>query len=471
VLWFVDRSGTGRYGVEGYFDSILRWQAVERYAKKDIQWRLIETVSEQDLQVRSGANITLTIDRNIQKIVEEIIDEDIFDYQANNISAVVMDPKTWKVLAMASHPRFNPNSPGEVFELVKVTPEKYPDIMLNLIGSRVLAVDNVSGSEYIYDGKKIYLREIKREEYEDPTLEKYVFANRQGWWAYKNDIVQDLYEVGSIFKPIVFSAGIDSGEITRSMRYNDTWSVKIDNFTIKNVSSKCLGHNTFQNAMNYSCNVGMIRISQAIGASIFHKYLEDYGIGKKTGIELEGEVTGRLDPYEKWSRAQMFTTSFGQWITSTMIQMAAVYSVLANGGVYYKPQIVDTIEYPDGRIVVNQPEMTHRVLQESTSRIMTEVLVDGVNNGVAKQGRVPGYSIAGKTGTAQIAYQGKYETWPASTLGFFAGYGPAEDPKFVIIVKIERPRSSIFGWETVARTFSRIATELLNYYAIPPKQD
>lgn len=470
ILGFVDNAWEGKYGIEGYYNHLLKWKTSEKYAKKDSQGRLIEPLSLEDQTGLAWANITLTIDRNIQKAVEDIIDVDIFDYQANNISVVVMDPKTGNVIAMASHPRFNPNSPGEAFELIKVTPEKYPNPLVNLLGSRVLAVDNVNGSEYIYDGKKLFLREISREEYTDPTLEKYVFANRQWWWVYKNNIIQDLYEVWSIFKPIVFAAGIDSWEINRYDMYKDEGFVKIDNFKISNVASQCLGYNTFQNAMNFSCNVWMIRIAQRIGASIFHKYIESFWIGKKTWITLEWEVFWRLDPYERWSRAQLFTTSFWLWINATMIQMAAAYSVLANGGVYYKPQIVKSIDFPDGKSIVNKPEATHRVLKEETSRIMTEVLVEWVNMWVAKHWGVKGYSIAWKTGTAPIAYKWGYESGPASTLWFFAWYAPAEDPKFVMIVKVERPKSSIYWWETVARTFARISQYLFNYYAIPPKE-
>lgn len=470
ILWFVDNSWEWRYGIEWYYNHILKWKTSQSYAKKDIMWRLIEPLSLEDQTGLAWANITLTIDRNVQKAVEDIIDVDIFDYQANNISVVIMDPKTGNVIAMASHPRFNPNSPGEAFELIKVTPEKYPNPLINLLGSRVLAVDNINGDEYIYDGKKLFLREISRDEFTDPTLEKYVFANRQWGWVYKNDIIQDLYEVWSIFKPIVFAAWIDSWEIKRYDMYRDEWFVKIDNFKISNVATQCLWYNTFQNAMNYSCNVWMIRIAQKIWASIFYKYIESFGIGKKTWITLEGEVFWRLEPYERWSRAQLFTTSFWLWINATMIQMAAAYSALANGWIYYKPQIVKSIDFTDGRSIVNKPEATHRVLKEETSKIMTEVLVDSVNHWVAKHGGVKWYSIAWKTWTAQIAYKWWYETWQASTRWFFAWYAPAEDPKFVMIIKLERPRTSLYGWETVARTFSRISQYLFNYYAIPPKE-
>jgi len=470
IIWFVDNQWEWKYWIEWYYNHILKWKNSQSYSKKDIMWRLIEPMSLETQSALAWANITLTIDRNIQKKVEEIIDIDILDYQANNISVVIMDPKTGNIIAMASHPRFNPNSPGDAFELEKVTPSKFPNPYINLLWARVLAVDNINGDEYFYDGKKILLREIDREELNDWSLEKYVFVNRKWWWVYKNDIIQDLYEPWSIFKPIVFAAAIDSWELNRYDMYKDDWFVKIDNFTIKNVSSHCLWYNTFQNAMNYSCNVWMIRIAQKIWASLFHKYLDSFWIGKKTGITLEWEVFWKLEPYEKWSKAQLFTTSFGQWITTTMIQMASVYSVLANGWVYYKPQIVKSIEFSDWKKIINKSEPTHRVIKEETSKIMTEVLVDWVNNWVAKNWGVKWYSIAWKTWTAQIAYRWKYESGQASTMWFYAWYAPAEDPKFVMIVKIERPRSSIYGWETVARTFSRISEYLFNYYAIPPKE-
>lgn len=470
ILWFVDSSWEWHYWIEWYYDNILKWKNTENYAKKDINWRLIEPLSLENQTNLAWANITLTIDRNIQKAVEEIIDEDLSTYRANSISVVIMNPKNWEVVAMATNPRFDPNTPWDAFELEKVTYSKFPNMYTDLLWARVLAVDNINWKEFIYDGKKIFLREISREEVLDPKLEKYVFVNKKWWWVYKNDIIQDLYEPGSIFKPIVFAAWIDTWEINRYDMYNDKWYVQIDNFKIKNVASQCIWYNTFQNAMNYSCNVWMINIAQKIWASIFYKYIESFGIWRKTDITLEWEVFWKLDPYERWSRAQLFTTSFWQWITTTILQMASVYSTIANWWVYYKPQIVKSIDFPNWRHIVNKPEADHRVIKESTSKIMTQVLVDSVNHWVAKWGWVKWYSVAWKTWTAQIAYKWKYEAWTASTMWFYAWYAPAEDPKFVMIVKVERPRSSIFWWETVAKTFAKISNYLFNYYWIPPKK-
>jgi len=470
IMWYVDWEWKWRYWIEWYYDNILKGQVGNKFSKKDILWRPIDPIWEYESISTPWADITLTIDRNIQKAVEEIIDEDLASYRANSISVVIMNPKTWEILAMASNPRYDPNDIWSVFELEKVNYNKFPNPYTDLLWSRVFAIDNIKWQEFLYNGKKIFLRELQREEYTDNKLEKFVFKNKKWPWVYKNDIIQDLYEPWSIFKPIVMARAIDSWEMNRYDMYKDDWYIKIDNFKIKNVSSQCLWYNTFQNAMNFSCNVWMIRIVQKIWPSIFSKYIESFWIWRKTWIDLEWEVFWRMSPYERWSKAQLFTTSFGQWITATVLQMASVYSTIANWWFYYKPQIVKSIKFEWWKEIINSPIATHRVIKESTSKTMIKVLVEWVDKWVAKNGWVKWYSIAWKTWTAQIAYKWRYESWEASTMWFYAWFGPAEDPKFAMVVKIERPRSSIYGWETVAKTYSKIASYLLKYYTIPPSR-
>ena len=469
IIWFVDSSWVWRYWLEWYFDNILRGTTWDIYSRKDIMWRVINpsTLKINDTWV-SWANITTTIDRNIQKAIEDILDEDVFEYGANNISVVVMDPQTWAIISMATHPRFDLNRPGDAYELIRVTPDRYPNPEVNLRWARVMAIDNRTWDEYFYRWQKIFLREISYEEFSDPSLEKYVFANRQWAWVYRNHTIEDIYEPWSIFKPMLMAAWIDSWEINRYDMYQDNWYIKIDQFTIRNVASQCLWYHTFQNAMNYSCNVWMIRIAQRLWRALFHKYLDSFWFGKKTWITLDWEVSGRLDPYERWSTAQLLTTSYWLWIWTTMLQMASAYSVLANWWIYYKPQIVKTIEFADWRIITNKAEATHRVIKEETSRIMTEVLVDWVKNWEARVWHIPWYNIAWKTWTAQIASRWTYETWPASTMASYAWYWPAENPRFVIVVRVARPRASQWWWATAWRTFNKISEFLLNYYKIPP---
>ncbi|NDK09039.1 hypothetical protein EOM39_07425, partial [Candidatus Gracilibacteria bacterium] len=293
--------------------------------------------------------------------------------------------------------------------------------------------------------------------------------NDFGAGVYQNDAVSGLYEPGSIMKSFTVAIGLDSAEMGRYDMYQDNMELTIDNFTIRNVGVQCKGFKSFNNALIFSCNVGMIRIVQRIGKALLHSYQEDFGFGEPTNITLDGEVFSQLPNYEKRSKAQMYTMSYGLGISVTPLQLATAYSVLANGGIYIKPNIIKSIKTPSGKVITFKPEKVRRVIKESSAKIITSMLVDSVDNGFAKNGKVEGYSMAGKTGTAQIAYKGGYEDGVGATTGSFAGYGPAEDPKFVIIMKIERPRTTAFGGESSAYMFAEISKFLLDYYGIPSK--
>ncbi len=472
IVGFIDNSGTGRYGLEGYFDDILRGNPWEQIWKKDIRGRTIEPISfwNEDAGALEGADIQTTIDRNVQKKVEEILEAGVKKYRANKWTIVVMQPKTGKILSLANYPSYDPNSPGEVYDLERITPTNYPNPTVDLLWKSVLIEDVERWDKYFYDGREIFLREALRTEYGNPDFTKYVYKNSFGAGVYQNEAISSIYEPGSIMKAITVAIGIDSWEIQAYDMYNDTWEVTIDRFTIKNVSSACLWYNSFAHALSYSCNVWMIRIAQRIGKALFHKYLVDFWFDEKTGITLKWEVSSKMDPYEKWPTSRLLTSSFWLWVSATPLQMAAAYSVIANGGVYMKPYIVDTISFTDGQEIIYKPQAVRRVLKEVTSQIVTKMLVSWVDTGVAKNGAVPGYSVAGKTGTAQIAYRGDYERGVASTYASFAGYAPAEDPQFVVVVKLDRPRTSEFWWETSAFLFSEVTKGLLEYYSIPKKE-
>jgi cell division protein FtsI/penicillin-binding protein 2 len=198
--------------------------------------------------------------------------------------------------------------------------------------------------------------------------------------------------------------------------------------------------------------------------------LELFGFNKITGIEMENELPGEMRPWREWSRSLLATTSFGQGISTTPIQVVAAWSALANGGKLMKPTIIDRVIHSDGTEDVTQPTVVDQAISKQASETMTAMLVSSVEKGFAKAGRVPGYRIAGKTGTSQIAGPGgKYDTGSGSTVATFAGYAPVTTkPRFVILVKLDRPKNTVFGVEAAAPVFRDIAKFLFQYYGIPP---
>lgn len=471
IIGFLDGESVGRYGLEGKFDELLQWLKGQMVSRKDIQGRIIDPISlNRETLTGQWVDIYTTIDRNVQKKVEKILKDGVERYRANKGTVVVMNPKNGAIVSLANYPSYDPNDPGEVYEIEKVNYEQYPNPETDLLGRTVFVEDIENGSKQIYDGKEIYLREADREEYGNYEIDKYKYKNDFGAGVYQNDAISGLYEPWSIMKSITVAIGLDTGEISKWDIYNDVGRVTIDSFTIKNDSSRCLGYHTFGHALSFSCNVWMIRIAQRVWESLFHQYFQEFGFWDVTDISLEGEVYSQIAPYEKWSKAKLFTSSYGLWVSVTPLQMAAAYSVIANGGVYIKPRIIDSIEFSDGKIIEYKPEVLRRVIKESTSRDVSRMLVNGVEQWVADNGRVEWYSVAGKTGTSQIAYRWRYEVGVASTYGSFAGFWPVEDPQFVIIVKLDRPRSSTYGGQTSAHLFSEIAEELFDYYGIPKKE-
>ncbi len=475
ISWFIDGEGKWRYGIEGYFDSLLQVENPMQTVVKDIAGRPIrDYVSSNALTLRSGVDITLTIDRNLQKELSKILATSVQEYRANKWSAIVMDPKTGAILAMVNYPDYDPNNFPEVYEMERVLYAAYPNPVEDLRGYPLFVEDSQSGTLSVnIEGKRFKLRDASDDEIANFAIIKYKFKNGYGVWTYQNDVVSSLYEPGSVFKAITTAIGIDTGEIKPNDIYYDKWYAELDmggwvKRRISNVSSNCIGNHSYIHALDWSCNVWMISIVDKIGKSLFHQYLLDFGMSSKTNITLDGEAYAQIGPYEKWPRIQFFTMSFGQWVNVTMLQMAAAYSVIANGGVYMQPYIVESILYPDGKKVETVPTPLRRVIKEDTSKQVVAMLVDGVRNWFAKAGWVAGYTIAGKTWTSQIAYRWGYEVGEAwHTITSYGGFAPAQSPKFVLIVRLDRPRSAVYSETTSSALFAKMAKYLLEYYKVP----
>jgi len=461
---FLNFEGEGNYGVEEEFDTLLRGNDGKMTLESDPMGRLIASnlQADQIQEKRDGVDVYLTIDRVVQRYVEDKLRDQVRSVKANSGQAIVMNPYTGDIIAMAQYPNFNPNFYTEAYEMTETYLDPGKGLPMYIRGE---------------DGELINIPDYDRGTIGTGTT-RYVYKNKVGAGAFYNHAVQQPYEPGSIFKPLIVAAGIDAGEITPSTTYTDRGELKVDEFTIRNVSEKCLGTHDMVNVLNWSCNIGMSFIAQKMGKALMHKYITDFGFGERTDVELPNEAKGLIYPFEEWSNARLFNAAFGQGLTVTPLQMAQSYSILANGGLLINPKIVDRVVYNPGtseeHTEVIKEKYQNRVVSKETADTVSAMLTQVVEKGGSKVTQLEGYFVAGKTGTAQIASsRGGYEDDPVgSTVGSFAGYLPSDrdEPRFVVITKIDRPRTTKWADQSAAPLFKEIAAFLVKYYNIPPNR-
>jgi cell division protein FtsI/penicillin-binding protein 2 len=218
--------------------------------------------------------------------------------------------------------------------------------------------------------------------------------------------------------------------------------------------------------IQHSDNTGMVFVAQKLGIDRMLSYLNKFGIGDTTGIDLQGEVSPVLKPSNQWYAVDLATAGFGQGISVTPIELLDALGAIANQGRRMEPHVISAVESPDGSLTKIQPKVLDTPISEETAQVMTEIMVNAVNKGEASWARLKGYRIAGKTGTASIPVAGHYD--PNQTIASFIGFAPADDPKFVMLVILDRPTVSIYGAETAAPIFFDIAKDILSYYGIAP---
>ena len=283
--------------------------------------------------------------------------------------------------------------------------------------------------------------------------------------AYNNTAIYGAYEPGSIFKPITMSAGIDVGAITPETTYVDEGQVKVDDKTIRNATRQGYGLQTMTQVLEKSLNTGTVFAMRQMGPDVLRDYIKRYDFGKPTGIELDSESRGNIATLDKRGEIFAATASFGQGITATPLQMLAAIDVMANGGRQVHPYIVAEIRKSDGQIIEHQPVETKQIIQEKTATLVAGMMVSVIEH--AKHAHVPGYYIAGKSGTAQIAdTNGSYSE--NRTNHTMIGFGPAENPQFSLIIKYEEPQKGQFAESTAGPVFAQVVKFLLEYYHIAP---
>jgi len=411
TLGFVNAQGYG-FGVEAAQQRFLRPQSVERTGVVDVVSNPFpEELAQGGLRAYPGTDLKLTIDRTIQAFVEGELAKAIAEYGAYGGNILVIDPRTGAILAMASSPIYDPGNYGQYAE-------------------------------------------AQRHLFVDP-------------------IISVPYEPGSVFKVISVAAALDSGSVGPDWSYYDNGAVEYGGVVIRNSDRQAHGYQNLQGVIDRSLNVGVATLStRHMGADLFFQYVRGFGFGRKTGIDLTGEVAGlvRLPTDWDWTDSSLATVPFGQGIAVTPLQMATAVSALANHGTMMAPYVVAERHYPDGRVVTTPVRTLGQPISRATADHVTELMGNYIANRL-ENAQVPGYRIAGKTGTAQIPVSGGYD--PVNVMTSFVGFGPLPDPELLILVNIDKPQNPVhlrWGTQTAAPLFQRVASRLFVLLGIPPTE-
>ncbi len=401
VLGFVGKdqsdNDVGYFGLEGFYDGQLRGREGRLLQELDASGNPILTNNEDGSLPENGFDITTTIDRNAQYVLDREIKQATKKYGAKVGSAVIMDPKTGAILAMTNYPDFSPAS-WQAF----------------------------------------------------------------GSLDYKNSVVSDVYEPGSTFKAVTMSSGLDSGSIKPTTICPCAGPIRISGYQVETWNNQYNPHSTILEILQHSDNVGAGFVAQKLGVDRFLGYIKNFGFGAPLSIDLQGEEGGLVKERQNWSDIDLVTAGFGQGISVTSLQMASAYGVIANDGKLMKPYLVKKISSQNKDVNI-EPKLVRQVIKPKTAKIIKQLLLGAVLGGEARHLIPRGYRVAGKTGTAQVAISGHYD--PSQAVASFVGFGPVEDPKFVMIVKFVNP-FPIYGAETAEPTFFNIVEKLYPYWGI-----
>lgn len=414
--------GDAQWGLEGYYNSYMEGTPGRSF----ILYNGADSVVHQDYDAKDGDTIITTIDYNIQKIAEEVVAETAAEWPAKNVAAMVMDPYTGEIYAMAESHSFDLNNPNEIPEWE--TDTAYTENW-----------DQLSNEEQLN-----YLNTM-----------------------WKNFCVSDTYEPGSIFKPMLVAAALEEGVITPNSTFQCNGYTDIGGYRIKCYLLSGHGNINVEQIMAQSCNMGVIQIANLLGTDKFYEYQREFGFGDYTGIDLPGEAAGQLHSKEAIGPTELATMSFGQTFNCTSIQLIAAFSSLINGGNLVQPHVVSQIVDADGNVVLqNDTEVVRRVISEKTSAYMRTALKATVENGLAKKLEIDGYSIGCKTGTAEQGSRTNDDLWALSNMSYF----PAENPKYIVFTVINQPSDYVEGVQTPTPMTRKLIEGIIKYDNLEPTQ-
>ena len=405
LLGFVgkDEEGNdkGYFGLEGQYDLPLSGKPGYLQREADARGAPIIFGDSKEISAVGGADLVTHVDKTIQLVVEQKLKQGLEKYGAISGSAVVIDPKTGGVMAIASFPSYDPF--------------KYYDFTDEL---------------------------------------------------FKNPVISDTFEPGSVFKPIVMASGLDAGVINPETVCDICHGpYKVDKYFIETWDQKYYANSTMTDVILHSDNVGMTYVGNKLGAERLYDYLDKFGFGGLTGIDLQGEANPRLRKKGTWNVVDTATAAFGQGVAVTPIQMVKAIAIIANKGMNVEPRVVDKIKGLGWEQDLPQSQ-EKRVISETAANQVTKMMIQAVKNGEAKWAVPKGFNVAGKTGTAQIPLQGHYDA--EKTNASFVGFAPPSDPKFVMFITLKEPKTSPWASETTAPLWFSIAKEMFPYLGIQP---
>jgi len=403
VAGFVGGEGIGQYGVEGYYEDVLR--SKEYFPKKEGGFAGHGFVQSEERSA-SGQDIYLTIDYNIQFMAEKLLEEARNNLNIESGQIIVMEPSSGKILALANSPSFDPNN----------------------------------------------------------------YADVKDFMVFQNSAIQKFYEPGSAFKPITMAAALDQGKITPQTTYVDEGAVKIGGLAVYNFDQRVWGQKTMTQVLENSINTGAVFAERAAGHEMFLDYLAKFGFFEPTGIDLQGEVFSENAEFKKGYEINFATAAFGQGIEITPIQLVRAFSAIANGGKLMKPYLADKV-FKNGKIVESSPAVVRdNVISSKTASELSAMMVSVVEKGSGKAAKIPGYYIAGKTGTAQVSFSAldiNKKGYSDKTWQSFIGFAPAFNARFVILVKLDDPAAKTAEYSAVP-IFKELAKYIIDYLEIPP---
>jgi cell division protein FtsI/penicillin-binding protein 2 len=393
VLGFAGTDNRGLDGLERSLDKTLAGQSGFETVIKDPFGRAIDVVTSRP--ERPGKNVTLTIDHQIQANAEQVLARTVRRFGARGAAAIVLDPRTGAVLAMANYPTFDANR----FSLAS------PD-------------------------------------------------------ARRNRAVTDMYEPGSTFKIVTIAAALEDRVVTPQSSFVLAPTIQVADRVIHEAHVRGTERMTVKQILSESSNIGTITIAQKLGAGELSSWVTRFGFGKQTGIDYPGESPGLVLPLEEWSGSTIGTVPIGQGIAVTPLQMVASYAAIGNGGILRTPHLVEKVGQSKPK-----RDAGRRIVSRKTADSMMSMFRDVVLEGTGTEAAIPGYTVAGKTGTAQKAENGRYvKKYVAS----FVGLVPAKKPRLAILVMLDEPHGNIYGGVVAAPAFRDIARFDLQYLEVPP---